>query len=68
MKRGTTRASLLDCDRRRPAALVSLRSKDHVVVGTQSQTSSSPGIEVVLDGDAAADTVVLADGPVLVEG
>jgi len=37
-------------------------------VGTQSQTSFSPGIEVVLDGDAAADTVVLADGPVLIEG
>lgn len=68
MKRGTTRANLLDCDRRRSAALVSLRSKNHVVVGTQGQTSFSPGVEVVLDGDAAADTVVLADGPVLVEG
>lgn len=63
-----TKVNLLDCDRRRPAALISLRSKDHVVVSTQGQTGLSPSIEVVLDGDAATDTVVLADGPVLIEG
>lgn len=37
-------------------------------MSTQGQTGLSPSIEVVLDGDAATDTVVLADGPVLVEG
>jgi hypothetical protein len=35
---------------------------------TQLQTSLGPGIEVVLSGDGTTNTVVLANGPVLVEG
>lgn len=50
------------------AALVALDGQDLVVVRAQVQAGLRPGVKVVLDGDGAADAVVAADGPVLVEG
>lgn len=50
------------------AGLVTLNREDLVVVRTQVEAGLSPGVKVVLDGDGAADAVVAADGPVLVEG
>lgn len=58
---------LLDGDRSRTAALVTLGSKDLVVVSSELKTRLPPGVEVVLDSDGAADALLLAHGPELVE-
>lgn len=50
------------------AALVALDGEDLIVVRAKVQAGLRPGVEVVLDGDGAADAVVAADRPVLVEG
>lgn len=51
-----------------PAAVVSLRGDDHIVVRTEVQSDAGPGVEVVCGGDGSADAVGCADGPVLLEG
>lgn len=37
-------------------------------MGTQVHPQTSPGLEVIRGGDCAAGSLVLADGPILVEG
>jgi hypothetical protein len=49
-------------------ALVTLNSKDLVVVASQAQASLSPGVEVSTGVDGSAGSLVAADGPVLLEG
>ena len=49
------------------AALVALSRSDLVVVRTEVEAVARPGVEVVLHVDRAANTPVLADGPVLLE-
>jgi hypothetical protein len=49
------------------AALVALSRNDLVVVRTEVEAVARPGVEVVLHVDRAANTPVLADGPVLLE-
>lgn len=62
------RSTLRDSDGRRAAAEVTLGSDDLVVVGTELHAGLRPGIEVGADIDAALGAVLLADGPVLLEG
>jgi hypothetical protein len=50
------------------AALVALSSNDLVVMGAELQARLGPSIKVGADVDRARSAVVLADGPVLVEG
>lgn len=61
-------SSLSDGDVGGPAAVVTLRGDNLVVVCTHLETGSSPSAEVVASGDGAGCTVRLADRPVLVEG
>ena len=49
-------------------ALVTLGRNDLVVVRAQVETVAGPRLEVVVHIDRAADTPVLANGPVLLEG
>jgi len=53
---------------RRPAALVSLGGKNHVIVLPELQAAVCPGIKVGARGDLAADTLALAGTRGLVEG
>ncbi|KAI6754144.1 hypothetical protein HG530_013320 [Fusarium avenaceum] len=62
------RSTLRDGDGRRAAAEVTLGSDNLVVVGTELHAGLRPGIEVGADIDAALGAVLLADGPVLLEG
>lgn len=61
-------AALADGDAGRSAAEVTLSSHDLVVVAAQVQANLGPGIKVGRNGDGAADTLVPADRPVLLEG
>lgn len=58
----------LDVDVGATAALVTLGRDDLVVVLAQVEAVASPSLEVVVHVDGAADTLVLANGPVLLEG
>jgi len=58
----------LDVDVRATTALVALRSQNLVVVVSKIHASRAPRVEVVLHVDGSADTLIAADGPVLVEG
>ena len=58
----------LDIDVGATAALVAFSSDDLVIVLSEVKTESGPGVEVVLHGNTAADTLALADRPVLLEG
>ncbi|CAF3503341.1 unnamed protein product [Fusarium graminearum] len=49
-------------------ALVTLNSKDLVVVASEAETSLGPGVEVSTGVDGSAGSFVAADGPVLLEG
>jgi hypothetical protein len=64
----TGRSTLRDSDGRRAAAEVTLGGDDLVVVGAELHASLFPGVEVSADIDAALGAVLLADGPVLLEG
>lgn len=55
-------------DAGRAAAVVSLGGDDLVVMRAEVQSDAGPCIEVVCGGDAAADALGGADGPVLLEG
>lgn len=50
------------------AATVALCRNDLVVVRAKVEAIASPGVEVGLHVDGAADALVLADRPVLAEG
>jgi hypothetical protein len=50
------------------AALVAFSSNDLVVVLSKVETELGPGVEVVLHGNTTADTLALANRPVLLEG
>jgi len=50
------------------AAAVALSRNDLVVVRAKVEAIASPGVEVGLHVDGAADALVLADRPVLTEG
>src|SRR5690606_14596432 len=50
------------------AALISFRGHDHVVVLAEIHSIRSPRIEMVPGGDGAADSLLLAYAPILVEG
>jgi hypothetical protein len=52
----------------RSAAEVTLSSENLVVVGTELHAVLLPGLEVSTDVDATGGSVILADGPVLLEG
>lgn len=58
----------LDINVRLAAALVTLSGDNLVVVLAKLHAGVSPGVEVVLHVDAATDTLLSADRPVLVEG
>lgn len=58
----------LDGDGGGSAALVSLSGHNLVVVAAELETGLSPSVEVGLNIDGSANTVVGADGPELVEG
>lgn len=51
-----------------PAAEVSLRGNNLVIVRAQFQSSGGPRVEVVCGRDGSTGALGLADGPVLVEG
>lgn len=57
----------LDVDVRASAALVALSRHDLVVVRSEVEAVARPGVEMVLHVDRAADTLVLANRPVLLE-
>lgn len=63
-----SRSTLRDSDGRRAAAEVTLGSDNLVVVGAELHAGLRPGIEVGADIDATLGAVLLADGPVLLEG
>lgn len=66
---GQSRALLTgDSDGGATAALVSFRGDDLIVESTQVHAQASPGVEVIRGGDRATGPLVLANGPVLVEG
>ena len=52
----------------RARAVVTLNSKDLVVVGTKVEADVLPGLEVSTGVDGSAGSLVTADGPVLLEG
>lgn len=58
----------LDGDGGGSAALVSLSGHNLVVVAAELETGLSPSVEVGLNIDGSANTMVGADGPELVEG
>jgi hypothetical protein len=58
----------VDSDRRAAGGEVTLGGDDLVVVLTELHALGSPGVEVGLHVDGAGAALVLADGPVLVEG
>ena len=57
----------LDVDVRASTALVALSRDDLVVVRSEVHAVARPGVEVVLHVDGAADALVLANRPVLLE-
>lgn len=58
----------LDIDVGAATALIAFSGYNLVVVLPEVEPESGPGVEVVLHGDGTADTLALADGPVLLEG
>ena len=53
---------------RAAGTLVGLGGHDHVVVFTQGHPRIRPGVEKDLGVHTSADTLLVADGPVLLEG
>lgn len=65
----STTSNLRNGDARRPAALVSLGRQNLVVLRrTQLHAQPRPSVEVVLHGHRAADALLLAHAPELLEG
>jgi hypothetical protein len=62
------RLSAVDGDAGRAAGEVALSGNNLVVVLTELHALGRPSVEVVLHVDASAGALVLADGPVLLEG
>lgn len=58
----------LNCHGSRAAAVVCFRSDNLIVVVTKGHTGALPGVEEGAHIDSAACAVLLADGPVLLEG
>jgi hypothetical protein len=62
------RLSAVDGDAGRAAGEVALSGNNLVVVLTELHALGGPRVEVVLHVDGSAGALVLADGPVLLEG